>query len=80
MFISCLRVLLADNFNIYILMILWFFCAFGTSIVFNSLSTYLIDVCPGFDASAIALSNCIRLIIRHFLFVGFCIYQLLSGI
>ncbi|RIB09459.1 major facilitator superfamily domain-containing protein [Gigaspora rosea] len=41
--------LLADNFNIYILMILWFFGAFGTSIVFNSLSTYLIDVCPGFD-------------------------------
>ncbi|CAG8808396.1 29861_t:CDS:2, partial [Gigaspora margarita] len=35
---------------------------FGTYIVYNSLSPYLIDVCPGLSASAIALSYCIRLI------------------
>ncbi|KAF0492852.1 MFS general substrate transporter [Gigaspora margarita] len=54
--------LLTNNFNMYVLMILWFFNVFGTYIVYNSLSPYLIDACPGLSASAIALSYCIRLI------------------
>ncbi|CAG8777700.1 1820_t:CDS:2, partial [Gigaspora margarita] len=55
--------LLEHNFDIYTLMILWFFGALGSLITFNSLSTYLVDVCPGFSASVVALINCIRLII-----------------
>ncbi|CAG8650171.1 1962_t:CDS:2, partial [Scutellospora calospora] len=55
--------LLENNYNIYVLMTLWFLGAFGTLIIYNSLSTYLIDVCPGYSASAIALNNCIRLMI-----------------
>ncbi|KAF0492851.1 MFS general substrate transporter [Gigaspora margarita] len=54
--------LLTIDFNIYVLMILWFFTVFATNIVYNSLSPYLIDVCPGLGASAIALSYCMRLI------------------
>ncbi|CAG8762886.1 9326_t:CDS:2, partial [Gigaspora margarita] len=54
--------LLTIDFNIYVLMILWFFTVFATYIVYNSLSPYLIDVCPGLGASAIALSYCMRLI------------------
>ncbi|CAG8802661.1 26825_t:CDS:2, partial [Gigaspora margarita] len=55
--------LLEHNFDIYTLMILWFFGALGSLITFNSLSTYLVDVCPGFSASVVALVNCIRLMI-----------------
>ncbi|CAG8672347.1 10143_t:CDS:2, partial [Gigaspora rosea] len=55
--------LLEHDFNIYLLMILWFLGAFGSLITFNSLSTYLVDVCPGFSASVVALINCIRLMI-----------------
>ncbi|KAF0488808.1 MFS general substrate transporter [Gigaspora margarita] len=54
--------LLIINFNIYVLMILWFFAVFGSYIIYSSLSPYLIDVCPGLSASAIALSYCMRLI------------------
>ncbi|CAG8680044.1 32467_t:CDS:2 [Gigaspora margarita] len=53
--------LLIINFNIYVLMILWFVAVFGSYIIYSSLSPYLIDVCPGLSASAIALSYCMRL-------------------
>ncbi|KAF0475805.1 MFS general substrate transporter [Gigaspora margarita] len=39
-----------------------FGASFGTYIVYNSLSPYLVDVCPSLSASAIALSECIRFI------------------
>ncbi|CAG8805454.1 12464_t:CDS:2, partial [Gigaspora rosea] len=37
--------------------------AFGSLIAFNSLSTYLVDICLSFSASVVALINCLRLTI-----------------
>ncbi|CAG8740053.1 3949_t:CDS:2, partial [Cetraspora pellucida] len=55
--------LLENNFNIIVLMILWFFGSLGTLVVFNSLSTYLVDAYPTRSASVIALNNCIRFMV-----------------
>ncbi|CAG8609596.1 15859_t:CDS:2 [Dentiscutata erythropus] len=55
--------LLENNFNVIVLMILWFLGSLGTLVVFNSMSIYLVDACPTRSASAIALNNCIRFIV-----------------
>ncbi|CAG8788269.1 32419_t:CDS:2, partial [Racocetra persica] len=52
--------LLDINFNIYVLAILIFLCSFGTLVTFSTLSTYLVDSCPGRGASVMALTSLIR--------------------
>ncbi|CAG8488776.1 16045_t:CDS:2 [Cetraspora pellucida] len=52
--------LLEINFNIYVLGILLFFCSFGMLSTFSTLSTYLVDSCPGRGASVMALVSLIR--------------------
>ncbi|CAG8647614.1 2838_t:CDS:2, partial [Racocetra persica] len=52
--------LLDINFNIYVLAILIFSCSFGMLCAFSTLSTYLVDSCPGRGASVTALSSLIR--------------------
>ncbi|CAG8706143.1 18693_t:CDS:2, partial [Gigaspora rosea] len=53
--------LLEINFNVYVLGILLFLCSFGMAITFNTLSTYLVDSCPGRGASVTALACLVRL-------------------
>ncbi|CAG8469039.1 36164_t:CDS:2 [Gigaspora margarita] len=50
--------LLEINFNVYVLGIILFLCD-----TFNTLSTYLVDSCPGLGASVMALTCLIRLAI-----------------
>ncbi|CAG8593950.1 22889_t:CDS:2 [Gigaspora margarita] len=52
--------LLENNYNLIVLMILWFLGSLGTLIVFNSLSSYLVDAYTTRSASATALNNCFR--------------------
>ncbi|CAG8488794.1 16046_t:CDS:2 [Cetraspora pellucida] len=52
--------LLDISFNIYVLAILIFLCSFGTLITFSTLSTYLVDACPGRGASVMSLVSLIR--------------------
>ncbi|CAG8660233.1 8781_t:CDS:2, partial [Scutellospora calospora] len=59
--------LLEDNFRYEVLLVVWFFCAFGILSSFNSLATYLVDACPGRGASVTALNNSIRYIIAGIL-------------
>ncbi|CAG8735098.1 22113_t:CDS:2, partial [Dentiscutata erythropus] len=55
--------LLEINSNIYVLGIILFLCSFGMLTTFNTLSTYLVDACPGRGASVMALTCLIRLAI-----------------
>ncbi|RIB04024.1 major facilitator superfamily domain-containing protein, partial [Gigaspora rosea] len=55
--------LLEINFNVYVLGIILFLCSFGMLSTFNTLSTYLVDSCPGLGASVMALTCLIRLAI-----------------
>ncbi|CAH1762424.1 7581_t:CDS:2 [Entrophospora sp. SA101] len=41
--------------------IAWFFMSLTTQVIYNSMSTYLVDVFSSQSASIIALSNCIRM-------------------
>ncbi|CAG8667900.1 2949_t:CDS:2, partial [Gigaspora rosea] len=50
--------LLEINFNVYVLGIILFLCD-----IFNTLSTYLVDSCPGLGASVMSLTCLIRLAI-----------------
>ncbi|CAG8803604.1 17718_t:CDS:2, partial [Gigaspora margarita] len=52
--------LLEINFNVYILGIVLFLCSFGMLSTFSTLSTYLVDSCPGLGASVMALASLIR--------------------
>ncbi|CAJ0745277.1 8359_t:CDS:2 [Entrophospora sp. SA101] len=42
-------------------LIAWFFASFGTQVIYNSMSTYLVDVFTGQSASIIALNNFVRM-------------------
>ncbi|KAF0472158.1 MFS general substrate transporter [Gigaspora margarita] len=55
--------LLENNYNLIVLMILWFLGSLGTLIVFNSLSSYLVDAYITRSASATALNNCFRFMV-----------------
>ncbi|CAG8800604.1 11781_t:CDS:2, partial [Gigaspora rosea] len=48
--------LLEINFNVYILGIVLFLCSFGMLSTLSTLSTYLVDSCPGLGASVMALT------------------------
>ncbi|RIB25568.1 major facilitator superfamily domain-containing protein, partial [Gigaspora rosea] len=52
--------LLEINFNVYILGIVLFLCSFGMLSTLSTLSTYLVDSCPGLGASVMALTSLIR--------------------
>ncbi|CAG8696055.1 13518_t:CDS:2 [Dentiscutata erythropus] len=51
---------IVKNVHIALPILSMFFFGFGTLIVFNGTSTYLIDAFPGRSASAIAVNNCFR--------------------
>ncbi|CAG8566031.1 1690_t:CDS:2 [Gigaspora rosea] len=55
--------LLENNYNLIVLMILWFLGSLGTLIVFNALSSYLVDAYTSRSASATALNNCFRFMV-----------------
>ncbi|KAF0445909.1 MFS general substrate transporter [Gigaspora margarita] len=51
---------IVKNVHIVLPILSMFFFGFGTMLVFNGSSTYLIDAFPGQSASAIAVNNCFR--------------------